>query len=508
MSGTPIARLIPYLHVYLYEHPMTRFVPILLIFLLHALGAGAVGQASLAPPGWADDVRLKEAHDINPDPRIVEINLNAKVARVEISAGVTVEAWTYDGGLPGPLIRTRVGDRLIVHFSNSLPQPTTVHWHGLRVPIQMDGVPGASQPEVQTGGTFTYDFTIPDAGLYWYHPHVMSAAQVGFGLYGALIVDDPAEQIGVADEVVLVLSDIAADAKGRLEPPDSGGQAGMVFGREGNHVLVNGRTDRRLVARSGAPQRWRIVNAAKSRYFYLDLEGQSFRQIGGDGGLMEHPVDSDAVLVATGERVDLLVAPRGAPGSELMLRSLLYNRGYGSVEYREMPDLLRVGIASLPAAPAAPLPSPRRTIERLSTDGATEVRLDLTLNGSPSGIGAEWRINGFPAWRAKPLLAKPGETQIWTLSNKSDWSHPFHLHGFFFQAIDEKGEPVRPLVWKDTIDVPLKDTRRFIVKFDDREGDWMFHCHILDHADGGLMGTLRLGTPPTSAVHQPHRPPR
>ena len=110
----------------------------------------------------------------------------------------------------------------------------------------------------------------------------------------------------------------------------------------------------------------------------------------------------------------------------------------------------------------------------------------------------------MPASRAKPLLAALGETQIWTLTSKSDWSHPFHLHGFFFQAVDEAGAPIRPLAWKDTIDVPLKETRRIIVKFDDRAGDWMFHCHILDHADGGLMGTVRVGDPAGPAhTHKP-----
>ena len=141
--------------------------------------------------GWQGAARLAEAPDLNADPRIVEVALEARVATVETAPGRPVEAWTYNGGLPGPLIRVRVGDRLVVRFSNQLPQPTTVHWHGVRVPIQMDGVPGASQPEVKTGETFVYDFIVPDAGLYWYHPHVMSAAQVGFGLYGALLVEDP-----------------------------------------------------------------------------------------------------------------------------------------------------------------------------------------------------------------------------------------------------------------------------------------------------------------------------
>src|SRR5262249_54874880 len=158
------------------------------------------------------------------------------------------------------------GDRLIVHFKNNLPKPTTVHWHGVRVPIEMDGVPGISQPEVEPGASFTYDFTVHDAGLYWYHPHVMSAMQVGFGLYGALLVEDPAEHVDVSDELVLVLSDIGVTENGGLEDPENAGAARMVFGLEGNYVLVNGRQHPKLTSRAGVPQRWRIVNAAKTRY--------------------------------------------------------------------------------------------------------------------------------------------------------------------------------------------------------------------------------------------------
>jgi FtsP/CotA-like multicopper oxidase with cupredoxin domain len=151
---------------------------------------------SHAPVGWDSDVKLADASDRNVDPRIVEIDLRAELADVQIAPGKVVHAWTYNGGLPGPLIRARVGDRLIVHFKNDLPEPTTVHWHGVRVPIEMDGVPGISQDEVKRGESFTYDFVLRDAGLFWYHPHVMSAAQVGFGLYGALLVEDPSDGVG------------------------------------------------------------------------------------------------------------------------------------------------------------------------------------------------------------------------------------------------------------------------------------------------------------------------
>ena len=99
----------------------------------------------------------------------------------------------------------------------------------------------------------------------------------------------------------------------------------------------------------------------------------------------------------------------------------------------------------------------------------------------------------MPFWKAKPYVAKLGETQLWIVKNDTEWDHPFHLHGFFFQVVDEKGEPVRPLAWKDTVNVPMKTTARFLVTFDERPGEWMFHCHILDHADGGLMGTVLVG---------------
>jgi FtsP/CotA-like multicopper oxidase with cupredoxin domain len=424
----------------------SRRLAVLFAALLWASCASLAGaqERVLQSEGWNAGLRLTEAVDLNSDPRVVEINLEARVARVEIAPDRHVEAWTYDGGLPGPLIRVRVGDRLIVHFSNRLPTPTTVHWHGIRLPNRMDGVPGHSQLEVQPGESFTYDFVVPDAGLFWYHPHVMSAAQVGFGLYGALLVEDPSERVGTADELVLVLSDIEIRGDGTLESPDTGASTGMAFGREGNHLLVNGRIGGELFARSGAPQRWRIVNAAKSRYFQLDVDGplftdgQLFTIIGGDGGLLEYPVKRDRlVLTAVIEkRPDHELGARGRPG-----------------------DHNRIG-----------------TLARRQ-----------------------------PFARDKPVQAMPGETQVWTVTNKTKWSHPFHLHGFFFQVLDENGSPVRPLVWKDTVDVPFEQTARFVVRFDDRPGGWMYHCHVFDHADGGLMGIVQVGAPDPNHSH--HRKP-
>ena len=163
--------------------------------------------------------------------------------------------WAYNGTVPGPELRFKQGERLSIEVENALAVDTTVHWHGVRVPIEMDGVPEISQPDVKKGESFTYDFVVRDAGLYWYHPHIQSAAQVGYGLYGALLVEDENDGVGVADQVTMVLSDIGFDKNGTLDAPDSGGSAGDVFGREGDHVLLNGRKAPTLRVRSGAPQR-------------------------------------------------------------------------------------------------------------------------------------------------------------------------------------------------------------------------------------------------------------
>ena len=473
---------------------VTLFAVVLLTATAVPLVAWAQPVPSQAPSGWDSDVKLPEAPDRNADAKIVEIDLRAEQADVQIAPGKTVHAWTYNGGLPGPLIRARVGDRLIVHFRNELPEPTTVHWHGVRVPIEMDGVPGISQPEVKRGESFTYDFVLRDAGLYWYHPHVMSAAQVGFGLYGALLVEDPNDGVGVADELTLVLSDIGFDDKGNPEPPDSGGSAGMVFGREGAYLLVNGKQQPTVRARAGAPQRWRIVNAAKSRFFLLELEGgQPFTIIGGDGGLQERPVTDKAVLVTPGERVDVIVTPQGTPGGSLVLRALLYNRGYGSVEYRNDEPILTVALDK--QAPLTTFVMPKLDDRSPPPTAAGAVPVDVVLTLPPVDVNrhSEFRVNGVPFWKARPFLAKLGQTQLWTVKNDTEWDHPFHLHGFFFIVLDDKGAPVRPLVWKDTVNIPMKTTARFLVTFDERPGNWMFHCHILDHADGGLMGTVLVG---------------
>jgi FtsP/CotA-like multicopper oxidase with cupredoxin domain len=428
------------------------------------------------------------------------VNLEARVQAVSFRPGTTTPAWTYDGGVPGPLIRVRVGDRLIVNFTNRLPEETTIHWHGLRVPVQMDGVPGHSGPAVPPGGQFRYDFVVPDAGLYWYHPHFHSAAQVGDGLYGTLLVEDPAEPAGFGDQVVLQLSDIGVDDKGVLDEPTVGGNIGTLFGREGSLVLVNGKSQPVLQARAGRPQRWRIVNSARSRYFQLALAGHRFIRIGGDGGLMPTAVESERLLVIPGERADVVLVPRGEPGQQIPLRWVAYDRGYGTAFNRPDIEILRFQLSLQSPVQAAPQPATGRSVAALPVDGATPVVVDFTRNDVNGKFALG--INGRPAGMDTPFEGRIGETQVWTIGNKLEWDHPFHMHGFFFQVLPGDGQPAPPLEWKDTVNVPVKQTVKVAIRYDDRPGMWMFHCHILDHADAGMMGVLHL----TAQTGQPHEP--
>lgn len=463
-------------------------VPLLASLLVTACGSDPQPAETGQPEDWDDELRLPVAEDTNADPDVVEIDLTARAAEIEIHPGTKTEVWTYDGGIPGPLVRAKRGDRVLVHFHNELPEPTTIHWHGIRLPIEMDGVPDMPKPAVEPGGSFDYDFVVPDAGLFWYHPHVDSSAQVGKGLYGALLVDDPGEPQGLGDEVVLVLSDIGLEDDGSLRSPDVGGDLGAVFGREGGDLLVNGRVLPVLRPRAGLRQRWRLVNAARSRYYWLDLGGTPFTRIGGDGGRAAQPVETTRLLLAPGERADVLVTPVDAPGQTRTLRWIPFDRGYGTAFERPEEDVLVLEAAQLPAEESPSAPDTSLPIEPLDTEGATPVAISLTM--AQTDEGTVMGIDGIPHGEGPPIAAAIGETQVWTVKNEIDWAHPFHLHGFFFQVLDDSGAPVQPLEWKDTAHVPVHGELRFAVRYDARPGMWMFHCHILDHSDLGMMGMV------------------
>jgi FtsP/CotA-like multicopper oxidase with cupredoxin domain len=315
----------------------------------------------------------------------------------------------------------------VVHFKNSLPESTSIHWHGLRLPNDMDGVPGLTQDPIAPGGEFLYEFVARDAGTFWYHPHINSAAQVGWGLYGPMVVEDPADPEVFGDELVLLLSDISLDQAGKFLPLDSGGEFGDLFGREGTVLLVNGKVLPRLKVRAGKQQRWRIINAARARSYTIQLRDHMLIRLGGDNGLAERSAETRRVILVPGERADLVFTPADAPGTVKPMRWVPTERGFGSIYNRRRVDMFEIETVAAPAVIPERIPEFLRTIPRIDISGASEIPLDLTIDFETTRSGREvvMGINGQPYWDSRALRANIGDTQVWNVINDTAFAHPF-----------------------------------------------------------------------------------
>ena len=409
--------------------------------------------------------------------KVVTVELDARETEWEFVPGRPTRAWGYNGEVPGPVIEGNVGDVLEVHLHNSLPEPTVIHWHGLRLAPPMDGTENVQRP-VAPGQSFTYRFTLHDAGTFWYHSHVNETVQLERGLYGALIVRGPDEP-RLDGERVLVLDDVTLDSAGQIAPP--GGRSELYYGRQGSVRLVNGRQEPGLTMAAGQIERWRIVNASSARYVRLSIGGAPFRILGTDGGLIDAPAAANEVLLAPADRVDLAVGPF-AEGETLRIESLRNDPDPGGGAEHEGLATLRVGAA---AASRAVIPETLRRIEPLVTGPVAPTReVRFGMNVSPDG-GVEFVINREAHHRADPV--RLGELQVWDIVNETPVDHPFHLHGYFFQVLEVNGRPPEFRSWEDTVNVPAEGRVRIAWMPDERPGEWMYHCHILQHHAGGMM---------------------
>jgi FtsP/CotA-like multicopper oxidase with cupredoxin domain len=279
---------------------------------------------------------------------------------------------------------------------------------------------------------------------------------------------------------VLVLDDVELDRDGQVQPP--GWWLESHDGREGSIRLVNGRQEPELTIAAGQIERWRIVNAASARYVRLSIGERPFQILGTDGGLINSPVSSSEVLLAPADRVDLAVGPF-EQGETLRLESLPFNRGsFKSHKSHELFATLKVGA---PARSRSRIQESLRKIEPLASRSLAPTR-EVTL-GWKLGLerGVHFTINRESHHRAEPVTV--GELQVWEIVNRSPIHHPFHLHGFFFQVLEVNGEPPAFLSWEDTINVPARGRVRIAWLPDDRPGEWMYHCHILEHHAAGMM---------------------
>lgn len=427
-------------------------------------------------------------------PGIVEVTITAAPARLRLlPGGPLVNVYAYNGSIPGPTLDVREGDSVIIHFRNQLPESTTVHWHGVHVPANTDGSP---LYPIAPGVVHDYRFrvTAGSAGTYWYHPHPdrRSGFQIAMGLFGGIIVhapNDPLAAAGIPDKL-LILSDNRFDSTGAVSFPDPksiDASVDLENGREGNVLFVNGQVMPTIPIRRGELQRWRIVNASAGRVYRLAVAGQRLVQVGTDGGLFEHPVEVPELLVANSERVEFLVRGTGAVESGTALQDLPYDRYMPQTrpaDWGRTRELLSLRYTDDPTVPSVEIPSVLRPIPAFDTTHLAARRVIVMSQGMIDGRKMDMhRVD---------IRSHVGATEIWTIQNVVGMDHPFHLHGFHFQVLDRDGVPEPFRSWKDTGNVPKHSSIRIVVRFDDYPGKWMYHCHILDHEDEGMMGILQL----------------
>jgi FtsP/CotA-like multicopper oxidase with cupredoxin domain len=475
---------------------------------LASTAVGAAGLTWRTAVGFtpAASAALVEPPTLASAEGLLQVRLEAAAGPVRI-AGRPATALSYNGGLPGPTLRLQPGDRLQVQLVNRLSDPTNLHVHGLHV--SPDGNSDNPFVKIDPGTTFDYDYQLPDdhpPGVYWYHPHHhgMVADQIFGGLYGAIIVGDPEGSTGsipVTRERVLVVSDISLDAAGSIQAPAA---MARMRGREGNLVLVNGQARPTMTARPGERERWRIINACAARYLRLRLDGQQLQLLGLDSGRFAAPRDVDEVVLAPGNRADLLVTTNAGTGQ---LRALPYNRGNvmgmgmgGGMGNDTQPssntddvvlaalDVAGEDASTLPAVAAQPDP---RDLRRAVVDRRRELTFAMGMAGGGGGGGMSFTIDGkeFDTTRTDQTV-QAGSIEEWTITNTSPMDHPLHLHIWPMQLIEEKGQPLGPPTWQDVVNVPARSNIKVRVAFDKFAGRTVYHCHILDHEDQGMMGVI------------------
>ena len=420
------------------------------------LAAAGAAAGMAAVPAWAVSASPVRQFDLTAAPGDTHL--------ID-SDGAKTKVWSYNGRVPGPEIRVRQGERLRVAVGNDLAEETTVHWHGLRVPHAMDGVPHLTQKPIAPGETFVYEFDAPDAGTYWYHPHQRSFEQVGRGLYGPLIIEEP-NPPQVDRDVTWVLDDWRLLKDAQISE-DFGNRHDMSHaGRIGNTVTVNGRITDVFEAHAGERIRLRLINAANARVFGLEFEDHAPWVIAYDGQPVEPHQVTGRLDIGPAMRIDLILDLTGNPGDAFAVRDTFYRRlqyrlldvVYGPSPQREKP------MGEIAALPANTMPEPDLAAAQrheISFGGGMMGGMSMAkMGGREVGMmemmrnGKAWTVNGVAATGhlMDPILTLArNHSYILALDNQTAWHHPIHLHGHSFRVISRNGQPTRHKEWQDTV---------------------------------------------------------
>jgi FtsP/CotA-like multicopper oxidase with cupredoxin domain len=406
--------------------------------------------------------------------------------RAELLPGKPTETWGFNGPLLGPTVRARRGETVRMAVTNQLGEPSTVHWHGMRLPARLDGGP---HQRIEPGATWSPQWTIDQpAATAWYHPHPhgSTAMHVYRGLAGLFLIDDPAgprlpDRYGV-DDIPLILQDKRLAGDGSL----AGDPLKGTFGILGGHVFVNG-TYGAVLDVTTERVRFRILNGSNARMYHLEFaDRRRFQVVGTDAGPLNAPVEVDRVSLTPGERAEIVVGFE--PGEQVVLRSA---GGSADIDKGTFGLLKIVAGRSLSESPEVPA---RLADTRIEVPAGARVRR-FRLNGHDAINGEEMDLSRIDE------VVPAGAQEIWEVENNV-YSHNFHIHEVAFRILDVDGGPPPAYATgpKDTVYVPGRSTVRLAVHFGhhvDPHTPYMYHCHILRHEDSGMMGQFVIVEPGT-----------
>ncbi len=467
------------------------------------------------------------------------MDLTAGLVRRTVN-GKTFVMYAFNGQVPGPVLRVARGATVTVRFHNAIDLPSTVHWHGLRLDNEFDGVPGLTQPEVAPGKSFTYRIHFPDAGVYWYHPHVREDIEQAMGLYGNMIVDSPEPNYysPANREQSLVLNDLMINRDALVpfgkEEPDF-----VLMGRVGNVLTVNGETRYSLFADKGEVVRFYLTNVSNSRTWNLSFRGAKMKVVASDVSRFEREEWIESVVIAPAERY--VVDVRFDTPGEAVLVNAIQAINHFAGEFEAVVDTL--GAVTVGTKPAAPdhgaqfailrdFPQVSRDIDRFRPffDKAPDKSLTLTVRVNALPLATVQFMNVDTAYFAPVEWMDVMPDMNWLSTSKQvhwilhdnasgrenmdiDWrvkagsivklrifndpksfhpmQHPIHLHGQRMLVVSRDGVRTRNLVWKDTALIPVGSTVDLLIDASN-PGAWMLHCHIAEHLGAGMMGVMRV----------------